>query len=158
MSLPVPIGWAAPSFIIDDAIVRLAQALAEAPYQLASGLRRTDDLVEELGRRENLRLDLTGGLSSRTARAVFDDAHFPDKLPDANPAEEDGVAIKFSKHVDRTAKHAQNTVRWISLSEEDLPFGETRASHFSPFSGARLKQPVPFVTSAMTTCRHHPPP
>src|SRR5262245_51940202 len=130
MLLPVPIGLTAAPFIIDNAIVRLVQPLAEAPYQLASGLRRADDFVEKLGRRENFRLNLTGGSSSRTARAVFEDAHFPDKLPDANPAEKDGIAIEFSKHVDPTAEQAENTVRRIFFSEEDLSFGEMRASPY----------------------------
>jgi hypothetical protein len=43
------------------------------------------------------------------------------------------VAIEFPEYVDGTAEHAKNTVRWISLSGEDLPFGEVRASHCSPF-------------------------
>ena len=133
MLLPVPIGLTAAPFIIDDAIVRLAQPLAEAPYQLASGLRRADDFVEKLGRRENFRLNLTGGSSSRTAPAVFEDAHFPDKLPDANPAEKDGIAIEFSKHVDPTAEQAENTVRRIFLSEEDLSFGRNACEPLQSF-------------------------
>src|SRR5262249_29666336 len=83
----------------------------------------------------------TSASTSLAARAVAlrGDAHFPDKLPDANPTEKDGIAIEFSKHVDPTAEQAENTVRRIFLSEEDLSFGEMRASHFSPF-GAKSRQ------------------
>src|ERR1700694_4691950 len=104
-------GLAASPFIVDDAIVGLSQPLTEALNSLA------------------------GGSSGRTARAVFHDAHLPDKLPGANSAEKDGVAIEFPEYVDDTAEYEQNTVRWISLSEEDLPFGKVRASHWSPFKG-----------------------
>jgi hypothetical protein len=95
---------AASPFIISDAIVGLAQPLTEALNQLASGSRRTNDLIEELSRVEEFRLDLAGGLNSRTARSVFHDPHFPDKLPLSDPAEQDDVAIEFSNHVDITAE------------------------------------------------------
>src|SRR5215831_19342431 len=89
------IGSAASPFIVDDAIVGLAQPLTEALNQLASGPRRACDLIEELGRREDFYLDLAGGSSGRIAGAVFHNAHLPYKLPCANGAEKDGVAIKF---------------------------------------------------------------
>ena len=38
-------------FIFNDAIISLAQSLTEALNQLASGLRRACDLIEQLGRR-----------------------------------------------------------------------------------------------------------
>jgi hypothetical protein len=133
--LPVSRGSATSPLIVDDPIVGLAQPLAEALNQLASGSRRAGDLIEELGRREDFHLDLAGGSSGRTARAVFHNAHLPDKLTSANRAEKDGVAIEFAEHVDDTAEYAKNTVRSISLSEEDLPFGEVRASHCAPFKG-----------------------
>jgi hypothetical protein len=44
--------------------------------QLASGLRRACDLIEEFGRREDFYLDLAGGPSRRTAGAIFHNAHF----------------------------------------------------------------------------------
>jgi hypothetical protein len=125
-------GSAASPFIVDDAIVGLAQPLTEALNQLASGPRRACDLIEELGRRKDFYLDLAGGSSGRTARAVFHNAHLPYKLPRANRAGKDGVAIEFPEYVDGTAEEAKNTVRRISLSEEDLPFGEVRASHCGP--------------------------
>jgi hypothetical protein len=125
-------GSAASPFIVDDAIVGLAQPLTEALNQLASGPRRACDLIEELGRRKDFYLDLAGGSSGRTARAVFHNAHLPYKLPCANRAEKDGIAIEFPEYVDRTAEEAKNTVRRISLSEEDLPFGEVHASHCGP--------------------------
>src|SRR5947208_1652707 len=104
-------GSAASPFIVDDAIVGLAQPLTEALNQLASGPRRASDLIEELGRREDFHLDLASGSSGRTARAVFHDAHLPDKLPRANRAEKDGVAIEFPEYVDDTAEYAKNAVR-----------------------------------------------
>jgi hypothetical protein len=90
-------------FILDDAIVGLAQSLTEALDQLASGLRRASDLIDELGRSEEFHLNLAGGSNGRTARAVFHDAHFPDELPRANCGEQDGIAIEFSEYVDGTA-------------------------------------------------------
>jgi hypothetical protein len=123
------VGSATSPFLIDDAIVGLAQPLTEALNQLASGLRRASNLIEELGRREEFYLNLAGGSSGRTARAVFHNAHLSYKLPRANRAEKDGVAIEVPDYVDGTAQEAKNTVRRISLSEEDLPFGEVRASH-----------------------------
>jgi hypothetical protein len=129
-------GSATPPFIIDDAVVSLAQPLAEALNQLASGPWRTSNLIEELGWREDFYLDLAGGSGSRIAAAVFHDAHLSDKLPHANCAEKDGVAIEFPEHVDGTAEYPKNTVRRISLLEEDLPFGEVHAGHFTPFLSA----------------------
>src|SRR6266540_5252428 len=119
-------GSTASPFIVDDAIVGLAQPLTnnKALDQLASGLRRAYDLIEELGRREDFYLDLAGGSSGRTAGAVFHNAHLPNKLPCANRAELDGVATEFPEYVDGTADQAKNTIRVISLSAEDLPFGE----------------------------------
>jgi hypothetical protein len=125
---------AASTFIVDNAIVGLAQPLTEALNQLASGPRRACDLIEELRRREDFYLDLAGGSSGRIAGAVFHNAHLPYKLPCANGAEKDGVAIKFPEYVDGTTKEAKNTVRRISLSEKDLPFGEVRATHCGPLN------------------------
>jgi hypothetical protein len=50
-----------------DAIISLAQSLTEALNQLASGLRRACDLIEELGRRKDFYLNLAGGSSGRAA-------------------------------------------------------------------------------------------
>src|SRR5215471_18543960 len=124
-------GSAASPFIVDDAIVGLAQPLTEALNQLASGPWRACDLIEELGRREDFYLDIAGGSSRRIAGAVFHNAHLPYKLSCANRAEKDGVAIEFPEYVDGTADDAKNTVCRVSLSEEDLPCGEVR-------QGARL--------------------
>src|SRR4029077_6938205 len=99
---------------------------------LMSGLRRACNLIEELGRREDFYLDLAGGSSRSHTGAVFHNAHLPDKLSCANRAEKDGVAVEFPEYVDGTAEEAKNTVRWISFSEEDLLFGEVRASHCGP--------------------------
>src|ERR1700738_189267 len=74
-------GSAASPFIIDDAIIGFAQPLTETLNQLASGLRRACDLVEELGRCEEFYLDLAGGPNGRTAGPVFHDAHLSYKLP-----------------------------------------------------------------------------
>src|SRR5262252_8187683 len=74
-------GSAASPFIVDDAIVGLAQPLTEALNQLTSGPRRACDLIEELGRREDFYLDLAGGSSRRTAGAVFHNAHLPINCP-----------------------------------------------------------------------------
>jgi hypothetical protein len=123
-----------PKPLVDDAIVGLAQPLTEALNQLPSGPRRACDLIEELGRREDFYLDLAGGSSGRTAGAVFHNAHLPYKLPRANRAEKDGVAIEFPEYVDGTPKQAKNTVRRIPLPEEDLPFGEVPASHCGPLN------------------------
>jgi hypothetical protein len=49
-------------------------------------------------RSEEFHLNLAGGSNGRTARAVFHDAHFPDELPRANRAEQDGIAIEFSEY------------------------------------------------------------
>jgi hypothetical protein len=122
---------AASPFIVDDAIVGLAQPLTEALNQLASGPRRACDLIEELGRREDFYLDLAGGSSGRTAGAVFHNAHLPYELPRANRAKKDRFAIEFPEYVDSTAEEVKNAVRRISLSEEDLPLGEVCASHCS---------------------------
>jgi hypothetical protein len=127
-------GSTASPFIVDDGIVGLTQPLTEALNQLASGPRRVCDLIEELGRCEDFYLDLAGGSSRRTAGAVFHNAHLPYKLSCSNCAEKDGVAIEFPEYVDGTAEEAKNTVCRVSLSEEDLPFGEVRASHGGPLN------------------------
>src|SRR6516165_7137106 len=121
-------GSAASPFVVDDAIVGLAQPLTEALNQLSRGPRRACDVIEELGRREDFYLHLAGGSCRRTAGAVFHNAHLPYKLSCANRAEKDGVAIEFTEYVDGT-EEAKNTVRRISFSEEDLLLGEVRASH-----------------------------
>src|SRR5262247_4786877 len=100
-------GLAASPFIVDDAIVGLAQPLTEAPNQLASGPRRACDLIEELARREDFYLDLAGGSSRRIAGAVFHNAHLPYKLSCDNRAEKDGIAIEFPEYVDGTADAAK---------------------------------------------------
>ena len=122
-------GSAASPFIIDDAIVGLAQSLTEALNQLASGLWGACDVIEELGRREELYLNLAGSSSSCTAGAVFDNAHLSDKLPRANRAEEDRVTVEFPEYLDDPPEETKNTVRRIALPEQDLPFGKVRASH-----------------------------
>src|SRR6516225_6756828 len=94
---------AASSLILNDAFVGLAQPLTEAFNQLASGWRRANDLIEELGRAEEFRLDIAGGANSRTARLVFDDTHLSDKLSGADRAEQNQVAIEFSDHLDSTS-------------------------------------------------------
>jgi hypothetical protein len=91
-------------------------------------------VIEELGRREDFYLDLAGGSSRRIAGTIFHNAHLPYKLSCANRAEKDGVAIEFPEYVDGTADEAKNTVCRVSLSEEDLPFGEVRASHGGPLN------------------------
>src|SRR6516162_8546864 len=133
-----PMDSAASPFIVDDAIVGLAQPLTEALKQLASGPWRACNLIEELGQREDFYLDIAGGSSRRIAGAVFHNAHLPYKLSRANRAEKDGIAIEFPEYVDGTADEAKNTVCRVSLSEEDLPCGEVRASHCgsqSPIAG-----------------------
>ena len=115
----------------------LAQPLTEAPNQLAGGPRRGYNLNKDLGRREDLYLDLAGGSSRRTAGPVFHNAHLPYKLSCVNRPEKDRVAIEFTEYVDGTAEEAKNTIRRISLSEEDLPFGEVRASHCGPLNRGR---------------------
>src|SRR5258708_10020596 len=85
---------AASPFIVDDAIVGLAQPLTKALNQLASGPRRACDLIEELGRREDFYLDLAGGSSGRIAGAGFHNPHLPNKLPRANRADKNAVAIE----------------------------------------------------------------
>ena len=75
-----PTSW---PLIFGDAFVRLAEPLTETENQLASGPWRASDLIQELGRLEELRLDLDGGSNGRTARLVLHDAHFADKLPSA---------------------------------------------------------------------------
>src|SRR6516162_277368 len=93
-------GSATSPFIVDDAIVGLAQPLTEALNQLARGPRRACDVIKELGRREDFYLDLAGGSSRRIAGAVFHNAHLPYILSCANRAEKDGIAIKFPEYVD----------------------------------------------------------
>src|SRR5262249_30115057 len=127
-------GSAASPFIVDDAIVGLAQPLTEALNQLASGPRRACDLIEELGRREDFYLDLAGGSSRRTAGAVFHNAHFPNKLSFSNCADKDGGTIEFAEDVDGPADEAKNHLCRCALSEEDLHFGEVRASHGGPLN------------------------
>jgi hypothetical protein len=61
-------------------------------------------LIEELGRGKDFHLDLADGSSRRVARAIFEDAHLPNKLSRANGAEKDGFAIKFPEDVDSTAE------------------------------------------------------
>jgi hypothetical protein len=102
--LPVLRCSAASPFIINDAIVGFAQPLTEALNQVASGPRRADDLIEELGWVEEFRLDLGGGSNGRTAWAVFHDAHFSDKLPSPNRAKKDGLTIEFSEYIYATAE------------------------------------------------------
>jgi hypothetical protein len=114
---------------INHAIVGLVQPLTEAPNQLACGLRRVCDLIEELGRCEEFCLNLAGGSSGRTAAAVFHNAHLSYNLARAHRAEKDGLAIEFPEYVNGAAEEAKNAVRRIALSEEDLPFGEVRAGH-----------------------------
>jgi hypothetical protein len=130
--LPVFVGLAALLLTVDNAIVRFAQPLAETLNQLASGPRRASDLIEKFARREDFCLDLVGGSRGRIAGTVFHNAHLADKLPRANRAEKDGVIIDFPDYVNGTAKEANNTVRWISLSEKDLSSGEMRARHLQP--------------------------
>src|SRR5262249_50354841 len=140
-------------FIVDDAIVGLAQPLTEALTQLARGPRRACDLIEERGRREDFYRDIAGGSSRRIAGAVFHNAHLPYKLSCANRAEKDGIAIEFPEYVDGTADDAKTPACRASLCEEDLPCGEVRESHggsqppIAPARGAatcrgRWRQPV----------------
>jgi hypothetical protein len=89
---------------IDHAIVGLAQPLTEAPNQLASGLRRVCDLIEELGRCEEFCLNLAGGSSGRTAAAVFHNAHLSYNLARADRAEKDALAIEFPEYVNGAAE------------------------------------------------------
>jgi len=65
--LPIPLGLAASPFIIDDAIIRLAQPLTQAPNQVASGPGRAGDLIEELARGENFHLNLAGSWECPTS-------------------------------------------------------------------------------------------
>jgi hypothetical protein len=120
------------SFISDDAIVSFAQPLAEALDQLASRPRRADNLIEELGRVEELCIDPAGGSNGRTTQPALHDAHFPDKLPSAHRAENEQIAIEFSNHVDSAAEQTKNAVRWIPLPKQDLPFGEMDRGHCNP--------------------------
>jgi hypothetical protein len=113
-----------------DALSRAYRSL----NQLASGPRRTNGLIDEFGRVEEFRLDLAGSANCRTARPVFHNAHFPDKLPGVDPVEQDRFAIEFSNHFDSASEQVKNTVRRISVSEEDLPFGEMRPGHYRPFN------------------------
>jgi len=70
-----PMGSAASPFIVDDAIVGLAQPLTETLNQLSRGPRRACDVIEELGRREDFYLHLAGSSCRRTAGAVFHNAY-----------------------------------------------------------------------------------
>src|SRR5262249_21652857 len=127
---------AASPFIVDDAIVGLAQPLTEALNQLARGRRRACDMIEEFGRREDFYLHLAGALCRRTAGAVFHNAHLPYKLSRANRAEKDGVAIEFPEYVDGTAEEAKNAAnavidaKWLEpqLKPVMLPPGRAKLS------------------------------
>jgi hypothetical protein len=101
---PRATGSAVLSFIVDDAIVRLAQSLTKAANQFASDPRRVRDLIEEFGWGEYFHLDGSGGSRSRAAWAIFHDTHFPDKLARADLTKKDGVAIEFSEYVDGAAE------------------------------------------------------
>src|SRR6516165_382207 len=114
-------GSATSPFIVDDAIVGLAQPLTEALNQLARGPRRACDVIKELGRREDFYLDLAGGSSRRIAGAVFHNAHLPYILSCASRAEKDGIAIKFPEYVDGTADEAKNTVCRVSFLKRTCP-------------------------------------
>jgi len=87
------------------------------------------DLVEKLGRHKDVHLNLTGCSSRRTARTILHDAYLPDELSGANLTQEDGLAIEFAHYVDGAAEYTKDTVRWISLSEENVPFGKGCAGH-----------------------------
>jgi hypothetical protein len=129
-----PLGSAALPFVVDDAIVGLAQPPTESLDQLANDPRGARDLIEEFIWGEDFYFDLTGGASGRIAGAVFHNAHLSYKLPGTDRAEKDGVAIEVSEYFDGTAKEAKNTVRRISLFEEDLPLGKVRAIHCDPLN------------------------
>jgi hypothetical protein len=116
--------------------------------QLASGLRRAHDLIEELGRRENFYLDLAGGASGRAAGTVFHYAHLAYKLPRANRAKEDALAIEFPEYLNSTAEKAKNMVRRVSLSKKDFPFSEVRANHRGPLN----QQPVAKLDDSKLAC------
>ena len=84
-----------------------------------------------------MRISISISLAARAVAlrgAVFYNAHLPYKLPCANRAEKDGFAIEFSEYVDGTTEEAKNTVRKVAFSEEDLSFGEVRASHCDPLN------------------------
>ena len=132
--LASPPGLAASPFIVDDAIIGLAQPPTESLDQLANDPRRACDLIEELIWREDFYLDLAGGASGRIAGAVFHNAHLSYELSCTDRAEKDRVAIEVPEYVDGTAKEAKNTVRRISLFEEVLSFGKTRAIHWGPLN------------------------
>jgi hypothetical protein len=141
-------GSTASPFVFNDAIVGLAQSLTEALNQLASGLRRACNLIEELGRREDFCLDLADGSSGRAAGAVFHNAHLTYKLPRANRAKKDRLAIELPEYFNGTVEEAKNTVRRISLSEEGFPFCEVRASHCGPLN----QQPVAKLDEGNLAC------
>jgi hypothetical protein len=153
-----PIGSTASPFISNETIIRLAQSLTEAVNQLASGLRRSHNLIEELGRRENFYLDLAGGSSCRAAGTVFHNAHLADKLFRANRAKKDALAIEFPKYLNGTAEKAKNIVRRVSLSEEDFSFGEVRASHCSPLNQQPWRNPTranyPSTSAGVDASKH----
>ena len=83
-----------------------------------------------------MRISTSTSLAARAValRGRFPNAHLPYKLSRANRAEKDGVAIEFPEYVDGTAEEAKNTVRRVSFSEEDFPFGEVTASHCDPLN------------------------
>src|SRR5262245_17981911 len=122
-------GSAAPPFTLNDAIISLAQSLTEALNQFPSGLWRARDVIQELGRHEDFYLDLAGGPSGRAAGAVFHNSHLTYELPRPNPAKKDGLAIEFPEYINGTPEEAKNTVRCVSLSEEDFSLSEVRAGH-----------------------------
>src|SRR5262245_57755229 len=143
-----PLGSAASPFVFNDAIIGLAQSLTEAVNQLTSGLRRARDLIEELGRRENFYLDLAGGSSGRAAGTVLHNAHLAYKLPCANRAEKDALAIEFTEYFDGTADKAKNMARRICLFKEDFPFSEVFASHRRSLN----QQPVTLTRGSYHAC------
>jgi hypothetical protein len=98
--------------------------------------------VIELGPYRQLIQRIHDFFAGRTAGAVFHNAHLANQLPCTNRAEKDGVPVEFPEYVDRTAQQAKNTVRRISLPEEDLPLGEVRASHCGPLIRQQLTHPT----------------
>jgi hypothetical protein len=100
-------------------------------------------LIEKLGRGKDFHIDLADGSSGCVAGTIFQDAHLTDELPRADRAEQDGLAIEFAEYVDGTAEYAENTIGWISLTEEDLPVGKVRARHWVALSIQIRRTPQP---------------